>query len=108
MEDLKIGTVKITYAKDGTIEEAVFNPTLRIPASEEVRKNLILLGQVKDPEVLRKSADMIMAGWFSKMNEIELSDRSEFQVQSHIVECVKMDNGKIKTISIDYEFKQIS
>lgn len=110
MEKLVIGTVRVEYNTQGTIESAVFNPQIKINLLEDKgdlgRQMLSIKGNTQ--EVFKKNADLVLGAWFAKMNEIELADRDRYEVASAIVECEKYLDGSVKTCALEYIFQERS
>jgi hypothetical protein len=106
---MKIGTVIVNYDQEGNVLEkfTAFVPTMNIPVDKELGKQLIKLKQENNETILKDNSDLILASWFSKMNEIELADRNSFKIESMIVSCDKYSNGKIRKCILDYYFERV-
>lgn len=107
MKNFEIGTVGITYDKQGTATKAEFNPTVGFNLDTNVIKQLASIKQ-QDPEILKQNAGFVMAAWFSKLNDIELADRDKYEIATEIVSCDRYSDGKIKMCRIRFTFKELS
>lgn len=102
-----IGQVAMEYSENGQVINASFTPSIVVKADE------FLLGQLKtipqtDADVLKHNADLVLASWFNKTNEIELADREKWTIVSAVVDCDKYPSGAVKRCILEYTFKQIS
>lgn len=74
----EIGIATITTNQAGTtVVRASFKPTMQLDACDELIKQLqdcLPAGDVKS------KAETVFAAWFSKLNEVELADRSEYKI----------------------------
>lgn len=110
MKTQEIGIATITYDSGGTVirELTNFVPTLKISITEELNRQFAKVKSEKDEINLKKNSDIVLATWFSKMNEIELADRDKFQIKSEIIKCERYANQRIKQCVIRYTFEKIS
>lgn len=108
MKDSKIGIVTMEYAQTGKIIQATFAPIMVVELEEELFYQLEEIKPTTDPAVLRSNADLVMASWFTRTNEIELADREKFSIVSDIIDCRKYETGQIKKCVIEYTFKKIA
>src|SRR5579864_105088 len=81
MEELQIGTAEIIYGEDGKVLRAFFTPKMQVG---NIASQLLQLEPGK-PERIKENAEMVLAAWFSKMNEIELADREHYKIESEIL-----------------------
>lgn len=107
MDNVEIGIVNIHYNEDGDVLSAVFTPTMVVPFDKRVLMQLQSVKASKDDGLLKENADMVLAAWFAKMNEIELADRDDYEVASEILKCIKHQNGMAKECVIKYSFQKI-
>jgi hypothetical protein len=107
LSPLDLGYVSIEYNPDGTVREASFVPTMVVPVPPAVHNDLMRVGRIDDIVALQGSADIIMASWFSKVNEIELAERTEYTIKSTISKCVRNEDGRVKNIVIGYRFEPV-
>lgn len=97
----KIGVATIEYNGKGAVVRANFQP---------IKKFEVDLSQLKgneDEKTVRDNAELIMASWFSKVNEIELADRDKFKIESKVLDCRKWPDGTIKKCWIEFYLKEI-
>lgn len=103
--NLEIGTVEIEYSEKGEVKAASFHPVPAILFDSPVTSQLMALNHPAGPHQLKNNSDLILAAWFTKMNEIELADRDRYDINSEIVGCDKHPNGSIKKCTLKYTFK---
>ncbi len=101
-----IGVATISYDEQGNPTSQTFKPGENIEPDDNLLNQLKQIPTATDSELVKQNADLVLAGWWSKMNEAELADRDEFKIYSEIVECLKYDNGSVKSCSIEYTFKK--
>ena len=101
MEPVKIGTSKIIYNENGEVLSSVFLSELHL-TSKDLLPKLKNIKAGKSAVKVKQQADVIIATWFSKMNEIELSDPAEYTVTSKIVECKNYPDGTIKKCVLEF------
>jgi hypothetical protein len=99
-ENIEIGKTVIKYNQDGTVRRASFIPQLKIEAPPDLKLKM----KHGSKEEIKDNADMVMAAWFNKVNDIELSDRELYEIKSEIVKCELWEPGKVKTCIIKYSF----
>lgn len=104
--DQPIGTVTIEYSETGTVIKANFTPTIQVEANKYLLEELEVLRSAGGSKALQESADLIMASWFSKANEIELADRDLWSIESDIRECQTYPDGGVKKCVLDYAFRK--
>lgn len=102
--DIDIGIVTIDYNTEGAITHYRFSPLLELTPDKEVMHQLQFVQPSADIDIVKQSADTILAAWFSKVTTIELADREDYEVRSSIIECDKHDNGLVKRCRIRYRF----
>ena len=78
---IDIGIATLRYTKEGELVSAAFEPLMMLKACDKLidqmkENNNKALGPINAIE----NAEFIFASWFSKMNEIELADRSEYTI----------------------------
>lgn len=101
----QIGIATINYDQQGNVLEAYFNPT---PKFEKIdASQLKSVKSSKEAEVIKYNAEMILASYFSRMNEIELADRDKYEIGSEILICTKYDNGNVRSCSIQFFFREL-
>lgn len=103
MEDLKIGIAEIVYSEDGKVLRAFFTPTMRIG---NVAEQLMKIRHGNAAQI-RQDAEIVLSSWFNKMNEIELADRSEYEISSEVLSCTQYPDGGTKRCKIEFTFKKL-
>lgn len=108
MKDMQpIGIVTIEYDENGRIEKARFDPSMTVEADDRLLKQLEVLEDEEEEIELQSRADLIMASWFTKINEIELADLNEWVIVSEVALCEKyVFSGKIRKCVLNYYFKK--
>lgn len=106
MKDLEIGIATLRYDKTGEATHASFESTMLLDFDKDLLKQLERVPDSEDAEAIKQNADLVFAGYFSKLNEIELADREQYEVISEIVNCLKYENGKAKECTIRFLFRQ--
>lgn len=106
---MEIGTVTITYSANGTIinSETYFTPSMQVSVSQENLLNEFMkITEKTDSEILKQNADLVIASWFSKMNEIELDERPGNGISSELIRCEKYSTGQIRKCVIRYNYSK--
>lgn len=107
MEDLEIGIAILNYDRKGKLISGLFTPTLAVEVPDLFKETMETITATTTPDLLKTHSDMVFAGFFVKMNEIELADREDFDVVSEVIECEKWNNGIIRKCIIKYFFKKV-
>lgn len=107
MEKLVIGNVLMMYDEEGNVINAIFDPTMKLDFKEPLSDQLQQIKCSEDVTTVQQNADTIFAGWFSKLNEIELADRTKYEIKSNVLDCEKYPNGKVKKCLIQYVYQEI-
>jgi hypothetical protein len=103
---MKIGTVYLEYDKQGNVVDVSFISAIQFTLTDEWRKKLS--GAPTNDEELRQKTDLVFSSWFNKVNEIELADRSEFKINSKVIECNEDILGLISRCKVEYFLSPIS
>jgi hypothetical protein len=107
MKLLLIGVASVGYNEEGQVEFANFLPEMQIDLDQRSLNNLKkVVNNSTNTETVKENADKVLAHWFSKINDIELAERPQFQVTSEIVNCEKHANGNVKLCVIRYSFSE--
>ena len=106
MKEFKIGIATVNYDENGYPISQSFVPGTNVNPDDELLNQLKQIPVTDNSEVTKENADMILAGWWAKMNEIELADREEYKIYSNVINCVKYPNDLIKECSIEYIYKK--
>lgn len=101
-----IGSVTMEYAETGKVIRGEFKPMMVIELDDALFTQLEALPQGEDASILQSNADLILAAWFSKSNEIELADREKWEIVSSVADCSKYPTGKVRKCVIEYTFKK--
>jgi hypothetical protein len=101
----EIGLAVISYDESGKLQAAGFQPTMTMQLDAELFKPLSSVAG-RGLEDIRLNADLVMAAWFNRMNEIELADRGLYEISSEVVECLKYENGQVKQCKLRYFLKE--
>lgn len=109
IENQEIGIATLLYNEDETPLCAHFKPTMDIKMGS--REILEMADQVdctgKDHEILNQ-ANGVFATWFQRMNDVELADRSQYEIAAEFIKpCERWENGKIKGCNIRFVFKHL-
>lgn len=102
---MQIGQAIFNFDEQGKQMSAYFKPTMKVNVNVNLLENI---STGEDSETIKRNAEVALASWFSKMNEIELADRDEYVLQSEIEECIRYDNGKVKTCVVVFNFLKIN
>ena len=108
MSDFKIGVVTIGFNEEGKATEASFKPESEVVFDHNLLAQLRDVPCSKDADNIKANAELVLAAWITKVDEITLADREEYQIVSNSVECVTFPGGKIKKCSIQFTLKQIA
>lgn len=105
MKNTEIGVVTTNYDEQGKLISANFKPTMQVELSDSVKRMLDQALQKDDNvESLKRNSDFVLGSFFSKMTEIELADREDYEIVSEILDCHTYENGKVKFCRIKYLF----
>lgn len=102
----QLGVATIIYDEQGNASLASFNPTLPTNVGTSILKTFKNIGN-NDLDVIKQNADLTLAAWFSEVTNIELADRTKYEIVSEVLECEKFPNGNIKMCKISYTFKEL-
>lgn len=105
-QEQEIGIATMVYDTNGKIMNTSFVPLLQIKHSKKLESQLQTVKGSEDAEALNNNAQLVMAAWFSQVDEIELADRDEYEVVSKVLSCEKYQSGRVKTCSIMFIFKR--
>lgn len=108
MKNILIGTATVKYDEDGKAVFANFVPEMKVELDETSLGRLQkVVDKNKDAEKIRENADVVLSSWFSKMTDIELEDRADYQMISEVVNCEKYPSGQIKVCVLRYMFTNV-
>lgn len=101
---MKIGEAKLRYNDKGEIESATFFP---IAAFMVPHETLMELSNNQDEESIKANANMVLASYFSKINDIELGDRDQVEIKTKIINCNKHANGLISHCTLQFTLENL-
>ena len=101
----KIGIATIEYDRVGSVTKGTFDPDKDF-GNVDI-KQLLSIKASKDVDVVKRNAETVLASWFSKINEVELADRDQYEVASEVLDCKKYVDGKVKKCSIQFYLKEV-
>jgi hypothetical protein len=104
----EIGNVTISYTPEGNVEYAIFDPSIKLVADKDLLKKLKPLAQAEDSDTIRKNAETVMAAWFMKVDEVELSDRFQYKIHTEVVRCERYTNNKVRLCELKYSLEKVS
>lgn len=107
--DQEIGIATLMYNSDGVFSEANFKPTMMVSVNDKMMTELIdAVDCNSHDDIISNQANGVFAAWFQRMNEIELADRSQFEIAAELIEpCERWDNGVVKLCKIRFMFKHL-
>ena len=108
MKIVEIGEVELFYNEDGKVTKSSFTPTMKINLDENLINQLHSIESNKNSEVIKHNAEIMLASFFSKINEIELADRDYYHIESEVMKCDKYPTGIAKYCKIKFIFKPIN
>jgi|GEM_PF-4470958 hypothetical protein len=110
VKGLEIGIATLRYDKMGDLEFAGFEPTMKFEVSRLLPGMELEQISGKAPrKKIVEQAENIFAAWFAKMDEIELADRTQYQVTSEVIKCLRWPTGlkPVKMIKVKFSFEKI-
>lgn len=103
----EIGVSELSFDRDGKLVYGHFNPTMQIKVDNISDFITGIDCKDEDANIINK-ATQVFATWFQRMNDIELADRSQFEISTQFIEpCERWDNGIVKLAKIRFVFKHI-
>jgi len=105
-----IGSTTIQYNQEGKVNFALFLPNQYIVSEESTNGMFSQLEQLEvEPyeDKILKQAELMMATWFSKLNDIEMADREQYKVVAEMDECHKYPNGQVSKAKVSFYFTDI-
>ena len=100
-----IGKVQLNYKEDGKLLSASFTPKITVTSEE-------LFDQFgdctnKSAEQVQQAAQLMLAAFFNRLNDIELRDMEVTDIEAKVVDTVRYaSTADIKSIEIDFIYKQ--
>ena len=104
MEKQEIGSVVVTYNKNTKTMYTKFIPSIQVTHRAE---GLEIKPNIPDEEKVGNEIKKAIAKWFSKVSELELSDKfsNEFEVKN--TECIKYKTGELKAATYKISMVEI-
>lgn len=90
----EIGQVEATYNKNTKTFYAKFVPNIQTTYRAE---GLVIDPTVPSEEAVSEQIKSTVAKWFSKVSEIELSDKFSNEFKIETVNCIKYSSGELKS-----------
>lgn len=95
-----IGSAALEYDASGKLEAAVFYPKIKVQL-DDIQAQLGSCTNKTIDEV-KQSAELLLAAYFTKMNDIELRDIETQPLTLEITSNDTHPNGTIKSIEIEF------
>lgn len=108
MQSTMIGLVEVHFTEDGKITNSEFAPMLKIKADEILIEKFSKIRVTPDELDVRLVGELMLGKFFSKITEIELSDREKYTITSETLACDKYADGKVKRCVIGYSFTPLA
>lgn len=102
---MQIGKAIFNFNEQGKQVSAYFMPTMRVNVNVSLLEN-ISTGQ--SSEIIKKNAEVALASWFAKMNEIELADRDEWKIESVVDTCTNYSSGGVRMCVVAFNLVKIN
>lgn len=99
-----LGTITLTYNENGIFVTGSFLPAL---FSSDISMQL-RLGELAtvDEAAAQQHAQELIAAWFQRQNDIELSDREKYKIETTLETCEKWPNGHFKQAILTVKYIQ--
>lgn len=107
MKRREIGLVTITYSATGKVVKAQFEPKLQIDFTNDLKAQMKPVDPKDDGDSIKANADLVLASWFSAVNDIELSDRSVERIVSKVLKCERYASGQVMLCQVEYAIETI-
>lgn len=107
---MEIGKSVLYYDENGKLDRIEFTPSILVKLNS---KELVAFAKItgNDEATIATSASAVVAAWFQKTNEIELADRDKWKIETEVINCKRVGDGKyfsaIKRCELIHHFKQI-
>src|SRR5687768_14329135 len=103
MNRTKIGTAKLKYDSDGDLQIGFFQPRITV-TKDQVKQFGLTKCTNKTPDEIKNCAQLLLASFFNKVNEIELRDFEKTTLETNIVSTQHYDTGLVKEIEIEFVY----
>lgn len=100
----EIATVAFDYNEDGTLENAVLWPKLKVTKDEVIDQ----LGNCKNKTIdeVKQAAELMLGAFFARTNDIELRDMETTELKSEVTATTKYNDGTLRHVEIRFIYKQ--
>lgn len=98
-----LGTAKLKYDKEGDLQIGTFKPMIEITKEQIKGSGLGKCGS-KTIEEMRECAELLLAGFFTKISDIELRDIEKTKLVTNLVSTAEYEDGKIKEIEFEFVY----
>lgn len=102
--DTILGKAKLKYDADGDLQIGTFTPMIEI-TKEQIKGSGLSQCSSKTIEEMRECAELLLAGFFAKVSDIELRDIEKTKLTTRLVDSVKYEDGKIKEIEFEFIYE---
>lgn len=103
MSSQVIGIAKLKYDTDGDLQIGLFQPKIEIK-KEQFKNSEIGKCNNKSIEEMKDCAELLLASFFSKLNDIELRDMENTRLETKVVSSQQYPDGKWKEIEFEFVY----
>lgn len=108
IEQKEIGVAVLNYDGNGAFVNATFTPTIGVEMDAKDMEFFKKVDCNQSEDNIKAEAEAVFATWFQSLNEVELADREFYTIATELTRpCEYWDNGKIKSVSPRFIFKQL-
>lgn len=95
-----VGSAALEYDETGKLEAAVFYPKIKI-AFDDIKDQI---GNCTNKTIaeIKQSAELLLATYFTRINEIELRDIETQPLKLEVKGQTQYPSGSIKAVEIDF------
>lgn len=105
IKDLLVGITSLYYNEDGTLSSGFFTPFGFDLNGDQILERMKFIDAGQSGDELANHAKVVLAGFFSRANEIELADREKYEILPTVIECQKWPSGTVKKCVIRFTLK---
>lgn len=98
-----IGNVKLKYDTDGDLQIGIFQPMINV-TKDEIKNSPLGKCSNKTLEQVRECAQLLLAKFFNKINDIELRDVEKTSIETNVTNGEKYKNGLLKEVEIEFVY----
>lgn len=88
MDKIEIGQVIVSYNRNTKVTYSKFEPTLKVYKKHEEPLNCN-----PDTASIEQSVKEAVSSWFSKVDDVWLADREQYEIKSELVYSKNYDNS---------------